>query len=351
MKTIHAIHYPCISPDSNPYNILLLNALNEQGITSRACNSIAMLYLVILRRRVSTVHFHWLNRAGGQISKKPAQLAWQTAIIFILLFARAFGIRTVWTVHDLEAHNLSNHGFVFYRSVAALVNSLIAHSPDAARIISSSYDVALSKVHCIPHGLYPRAFEVKAKKVADPRAGQAKLRLLYFGHISPYKGLDTFASALQVASKQLGEASPDVTIIGYLNSARYPKLSTQLTKAYDLRIISDFMDCDSLNRHLEEADLIVLPFRHTLTSGSLIYALSAGKPVLVSRIDSLAYYLSPSYSFLFEANNIASLAAQLVLICNDYSAYRLQCMGISARRFAMTLDWSVVAKQTSRLYY
>jgi beta-1,4-mannosyltransferase len=351
MNTIHAIHYPCIPPDSNPYNILLLNALNKRGINSRECNSMAVLYRVILRRRATTIHFHWLNRAGGQISKNPAKLSWQSAIVFILLFSRAFGIRTVWTVHDLEAHNSSNNTFTFYRLVATLVNSLIAHSPAAVKIVASSYDVDLSKVHFIPHGLYPNALEVKARKDADHRPGQTKLRLVYFGNISPYKGLDTFASALQVASKQLGDLSPDVTIIGNLNNSRYPKLSTQLAEANELRIISDFMDCDSLNRCLEEADLVVLPFRHTLTSGSLIYALSAGKPVLVSRIDSIAYYLSPSYSFIFEAGNVTALAAQLVQICNNYSTHRLQCMGVSARRFAMTLDWSVIAKKTSNLYY
>jgi len=350
MEMIHSIHYPCISSSSNPYNDLLINALNKRGISSQSCNSIVILCLAVLGRKVSTLHFHWLDRAGGQISIRPSKLAWQSTILGLLLFARAFNINTVWTVHDLKAHNSSNQRFFFYRLVASLVNSIIAHSPDAVDIISSAYDVSQAKVHFIPHGLYPRAFDVSSENILNAGPGLRKLRLVYFGHVSPYKGLDILASALQIASKRLGDQSPDVTIIGNLNSAKYPLLSKHLNECSDLKIISEFVDYDSLNKYLEKADLVVLPFRYTLTSGSLIYALSAGRPVLISHIDSLAYYLSPSFSFTFEPNSVISLADQLISICNNYSARKLRSMGLSARSFALTLDWDSVAKQTSELY-
>jgi beta-1,4-mannosyltransferase len=350
MKTIRSIHYPCISSSSNPYNDLLVDALNKQGISSQACNSIAILCLAVLGRKVSTVHFHWLDRAGGRFSIRTLKLAWQLTIICLLLFARIFNMNTVWTVHDLKAHNSGNQQFFFYRLVASLVNSLIGHSPNAVDSISSSYDVSQAKVHFIPHGLYPRAFDVSAENILNASPYSSKLRLIYFGHVSPYKGLDILASALQIASKRLGDQSPDITIIGNLNRSKYPLLAAQLGQCSNLKIISKFVDYDSLNKYLEKADLVVLPFRYTLTSGSLVYALSAGKPVLVSSIDSLAYYLSPSFSFTFEPNSAISLAEQLVLICNNYSARKLQSMGVLARRFAMTLDWDTVARQTSSLY-
>jgi beta-1,4-mannosyltransferase len=347
---IKSIHYPCIPQSSNPYNDLLVKALNDQGLPSQACNSILELAMAVLGRRASTIHFHWLCRAGGLLNLKPRKFVWQSSILLILVYSRLTRINTVWTVHDIVGHNSNRRQLLFYRLVASLVNSIIVHSPTAVDIISESYEIPRSKVSFIPHGNYPLAFDVDSQNSIGHESDQRNLRLVYFGHISPYKGLDVLALALQISYRQLGAKSPSVSIIGNLNTIKYSSLSSQLSLCNNLEIVSDFLDDDDLNQYLREADLIVLPFRYTFTSGSLIYALSAGKPVLTSRIDSLSYYLSPSFSFVCEPNSASSLADQIINICNHYSTIQLRAMGELARRFAMSLSWSSIAMKTSCLY-
>jgi beta-1,4-mannosyltransferase len=344
------IHYPCVPPHVNPYNNLLISSLNKIGIPSRPCNSIISLYKDIFFGQVSAVHFHWLDRAGGHFSGTPSKLLWQSSIIFIILVARLLNIRLVWTIHNLEAHNKAIKSYHFYHFVSILVNSLIAHSPYAIKLISATYDVKPNKITFIPHGLYPHAFALSSSSAIPRRQSSLALKLLYFGNISPYKGIDTFALALNHISQFLGDHNPQVSIVGRLNTVRFPDLLQQIKNCDNVSLISEFVDQSELNRFVADADLIVLPFLDTLTSGSLIYALSSAKPVLISDIQSLAFYLSPSYSFTFTPGNVDSLASKLSFICLNHSRETLQSMGQSARAFASTLDWHTIAIKTSKLY-
>jgi glycosyltransferase involved in cell wall biosynthesis len=342
-------HYPCISSDINPYNELLISALNAQGYPAYSCNSIAYLYSQFVHRKIAAIHFHWLDRAGGNLNLSPSKLSWQIAIILLLLISRLTGIKTVWTVHNLHTHNSSNQDVLFYRFVSALVGSLISHSPSTISSIASTYKVCSQKIQFIPHGNYPQAF---ASSILSPVPSDTtrRLRILYFGNISPYKGLDLLSLAIQAISKQLGDRTPDVTIVGSLNRTKYPLLAMQLHQCSNLNIVSGFVDNDELNQYLQNADFVVLPFRSSFTSGSLIYALSAGKPVLIPHFDSLSYYLSPTYSFTFSPGNLPSLISSLFSICTVHSPTSLQLMGKAARQFAQGLSWNVIAQETALLY-
>jgi beta-1,4-mannosyltransferase len=348
MKSV--LHYPCVSSANNPYNCLLISSLNKIGIQSKPCNSIVRLYTSIVMGDVVALHFHWLDRAGGALSAEPSEFLWQLSIIFIILLARLLQIKTVWTVHNLEAHNRSTKSPTFYNLVSQLVNSLVAHSPSAINLISATYDVSPDKIHFIPHGLYPQGFEIKQTPLDQITQNCQPLRLVYFGNISPYKGLDLLVLALEQISRTLGDLSPHVTIIGRIDTSRFPDLFQQLINCDNITIVTEFVENTNLNRYISDADLIILPFRDTLTSGSLIYALSSAKPVLISDISSLAYYLSPDYSFKFVSGSVDSLVAKLSFICRNYSRQSLQLMGQSARTFASTLDWDIIAISTSKLY-
>jgi glycosyltransferase involved in cell wall biosynthesis len=258
-------------------------------------------------------------------------------------------IKTVWTVHNINTHNSSSSVNTFYRVVSALVSSLITHSASGALTISNAYLVSKNKVYFIPHGCYPCAFDVKPF-LPNNFTPSSPLRMLYFGHVSPYKGLDLICSALHSLSERIGDLTPNVTIVGQFNSSKYPVLDQQLRSCSKIRLVPGFVDNHQLNRYLELADLVILPFRDTFTSGSLIYALSAGKPVLISDIDSLAFYLSPSFSFTFEAGNVTSLIHALDNISMAHSCQSLQIMGQSARHFAKTLDWNAIAYKTVDIY-
>jgi beta-1,4-mannosyltransferase len=346
---MNVFHYPCIPTEVNPYNHLLISALNDQGYNAYACYSIAYLYRQLLSRKVLAVHFHWLDRAGGHMNLVPSKFIWQFAILSLIITCRLAGIRTIWTIHNLHTHNSTEFGVFFYRLISILIDVIITHSPASIPIISATYQVRQDKVKFIPHGNYPQAFASRNFPTAQPPSS-GRLRFLYFGNISPYKGLDILASALQEISDKLGDLYPDITILGTLNTSKYPLLTTQLHECKNLTLVSGFVDDSILAKYLEEADIVVLPFRYTFTSGSLIYALSAGKPVLIPDLETIRYYLSPNFSFTFIPKSINSLTSVLLNICTTHSRSSLLPMGDAARTFAETLSWTSIARKTAFYY-
>jgi glycosyltransferase involved in cell wall biosynthesis len=343
-----SIHYPCIDPKFNPYNKLLIEALNFSGYQSESCNSITYLFLRVFSRSVSVVHFHWLDRAGGSFSLQPLKLFWQLSILILIVVTRLHNIKIVWTVHNINTHNSDSNALIFYKTVSVLVHTIISHSPSACQLISHAYHVKSEKVVFIPHGYYPMALSVKPRIYSDtPR--QQTLRIIYFGNLSPYKGLDTLISALNmICSPQ--KLQPIVTIVGGLNEHKYPTLLADLQSGPNVTVIPKFVDYSTLNSHLNNSDIVILPFKDTLTSGSLIYALTSGRPVIVSNISSLTYYLSPSFAFTFIPGDVMSLAHVLDKICTNSIKSDLGEMGRCAREFALSLDWTAIALQTVKLY-
>lgn len=344
-----SIHYPCAPALQNPYNDLLINALTSCGHSTKSCNSITLLIKYIISGRVSLIHFHWLDRGGSSFSTDPKLLSWQILLVIICLYARLIRIKLVWTIHNLTPHNSRTSSFFFYRIVSRIVNAIIVLSPSAVQTVARAYRIPDKKISFIPHGCYRNAFDVKPKH-RIPLELCSDIQLLYFGNISPYKGLDILADSLQELRERNDQIKPSITIIGKYEPAKYPQLVSKLQKLPDLIIIPGFVDDISLNQYLEQADIVILPFKDLLSSGSLIYALSAGKPVITSDIPSLDFYLDPSFSFRFKAGDVSSLANLIELIYTKISPNTLQLMGHSARNFAVSLNWTSIAKQTILLY-
>jgi beta-1,4-mannosyltransferase len=344
------IHYPCTSESANPYNYLLITALNNLGYQTIPCNSIWKLHRAVFLGNCSVVHFHWLDRASGSFSRKPRQLVWQLSIIIILFYTKLRRIPAVWTVHNLDAHNDSTYKYRFFRLISFLVSHLIVHSPEAMEIVAKSYHVSIDKLSFIPHGLYPKALTIQSSSSSSNITFPRPLRLMYFGNISPYKGVDILVAAFQQISKELGSKGPELYVIGTLDHSRYPEIVRDNVDISKLHVISGFTEEQTLAEYLAMCDLVVLPFRSTLTSGSLIYSLCAAKPVLVSNIRALNFYLSSSFSFTFNPGDHDSLAEQLTYICTHFSSSCLHLMGEQARKFSLTLDWESIARKTLKLY-
>ena len=119
---------------------------------------------------------------------------------------------------------------------------------------------------------------------------------LYFGYIKPYKGVEDLIQAfdaladdqaiLVIAGKPMDEAIRDE--IGALATGNR-RIRTHLAYIPD-EAIQDFF---------RAADIVVFPFQHTQTSGSLMLALTYGCPVIAPAIATLPEYLDGNSSILF----------------------------------------------------
>lgn len=139
--------------------------------------------------------------------------------------------------------------------------------------------------HTILHGDYRDWYS--AHSPGAPVSG----RLLYFGLIRPYKGIDVLVDAF----RQLGLGAPDdvgssataAVSLRIVGSPQSPELAQrlQLSAADDPRI--EFVLRHATDAELAEAigaaELVVLPYAEMHNSGAALLALSLDRPVLVPR--------------------------------------------------------------------
>jgi glycosyltransferase involved in cell wall biosynthesis len=189
----------------------------------------------------------------------------------------------VLTVHDTNPYNGAGSRLmrIGQAGVARDVDAVIVHTARAVRHMVSA-GVEPERLHQVPHGL----LNAPGKKTEIRVGSRDRIVLLQFGKIKPYKGVDVLLNALARVPSSL-RASLEVRIIGkpYLDTRPLENFVVKNGLEDCVRFRFEFIDDRELNRQLEEADAVVLPYREIDASGVAMTAIANGLPVLASAID------------------------------------------------------------------
>jgi len=271
---------------ANPYNALLADALQSQGARVRDLS-----YLRLAFGRVDVVHLHWPDLtflSGQRMSIVRARLLLFRAA---LRLARLRGARLVWTVHNLDAHERRATPALrarLHRLLVEELDGLLALSVSSLALARGRYpELAALPGFVTPHGHYRTAYDWSLER-GDARRllglpPEARL-IVTVGQLRPYKNT---AALLRAFAEVPGEDLA-LAVAGRPSSAELAEELRGLAAA-DPRVVLDlgFQDDDRMAAYLRAADLVVLPYRSVLISGSAILALSADRPVLVPALGSL----------------------------------------------------------------
>lgn len=340
----------------NPYQRLLAAALREEGVEVTLVDSWAE-RSPILRAwwsngRPGTVHLHWVHDFLGGGKGQPSRrnvfwFDWQLRAL------RWLGVRIVWTAHNLRSHGGTDdpRELEAYRRLVARSHAVIAHCQAARRAVIDEYgldDELAERIHVIEHGSYTTWYGVDG----DAAAARAALGLpadarvfAFVGSIRGYKGVADLVDAFM----RLHETGPRdrLLVCGRPGPRRIGKDIEQRAAA-DPRIVLrlERLDDAELTGVLRAADVVVLPFRDILTSGSAILAMSHGRPVIAPRLGCLPETIPPDAGILYDPEAPGALeAAMREVLSRDMDA-----MGRRARELADELRWGPVAARTAALY-
>jgi len=281
---LRAIVFP---RDANPYQELLYSRCRVRGMQvayageltgSRSLN-LVLLPLELLVRRLrgwNVLHLHWTYAFGLAGSRRFPFLHWVASAWFVVVLAtaRACGLRIAWT-----AHNVLQHQRVFHDDVA--MGRLLVRAADVVIVHSTAAERELTALLGHPARLAVIAHPPFALEFADGDGRPSgPLRLLFFGRLAAYKGVEDLLAAMREAGSSLDLR---LTVAGACDdrelAGRLAELSRPLGERVEMRLAH--VPEERLSGLLREHDLLVLPFRRTTTSGSALLGLGAGIAVAV----------------------------------------------------------------------
>jgi beta-1,4-mannosyltransferase len=187
----------------------------------------------------------------------------------------------------------------------------------------------------IPHGSYLGAYpdtltrEEARTRLGIPDAGPV---LLFLGAVRGYKGTDELVAAFHA----LPDPAARLLIAG---KPRGDGIAERLRAAVvadpRIRLHLGHVPDEELQVWLRAADVVTLPFRDILTSGSAILALSFGRPVVAPALGCLPETVPADAGILYDPDLPGALESAL----HRALAADLDIMGNAALARARELDW------------
>lgn len=212
------------------------------------------------------------------------------------------------------------------------------------------HSTARDKVRVIPHG----AADTRLGGQAADRDENAAPIILTWGLLGEGKGIEWGISAM--AQLRDIHPAPRYHIVGETHpkvlerdgevyrrglEAQARDLGVDDAVTFDAR----YLETSALSRLVQEADVILLPYdsREQVTSGVLVEAVAAGKPVISTGFPHAVELLSSGAGLLVERQNPDAIAAALRRVLTEPGlADRLAA---EADRLSPQLLWSAVAEQ------
>lgn len=239
-------------------------------------------YSRALRCRYQIVHAHWPERVLSALPSARSLLR-VVALLSVLVWQRMRGAKLVWTVHNLEHHELGGTlaADVFWRLFTPLVAGVISLTKVGRTAIAENFprlrDPAFAVV---PIGtyrdLYPAPPERAVSRAALGLPVDATV-VSYVGLIRPYKNVP----GLITAFRELPDDDVVLLVGGKpLKEAWGRKVESAAGGDPRVRLRLDFLPPEDLLHHLAAADLVVLPFLEMFNSSSALLALSFDRPIL-----------------------------------------------------------------------
>lgn len=262
---------------SNPYNSLLYAPMQRDGhsVVEYRLDRVAL-------SRWDVVHVHWPESVFNHTLFE----AWTTteSLLLALSAARRKGAKVLWTVHNLRAHERRHVAAEarFRERYFAQLDGIVSLSEAGLEAARATYprlrDV---RAWVVPHPHYRGRYPDTVTRAAARRAlglSESTRVLLNFGRVFEYKNLPALFDAVKHAPEQ------DWTVL-VAGRPRSSELAAQLRQAANtdgrIRLDFDFIDEDRVQNYFRAADLVVLPYREILNSGTALLALSFDRPVLL----------------------------------------------------------------------
>jgi glycosyltransferase involved in cell wall biosynthesis len=276
---------------------------------------------------------------------------------FVLDFVGTLTKPVVTTLHTVPRNPSARQRAVLVGLIGASAASVVM-SQSAARLLTRVYGIAPNLLEVVPHGV-PNLLLVEPDSV-KPRLGLAPGPvILSFGLLGPGKGYETVIEAMpsvvdaDPAARYvvLGATHPELLRReGEAYRTRLMRLADALGVSADMLFVDRYVSRTELGTWLEAADIFVTPYpnREQIVSGTLAYAMSAGKAVVSTPYPYAVEMLEAGRGRLVAEGSASDFAEVLVELVRDPVTRRQ--LGRRAYDFSRAMIWPVVGARYARIF-
>lgn len=320
-------------------NITVLQSLSPPDGTTRYVNQVVdgapeavtmrfFSWRTALLGRYDIFHVHWpelLIRAPRPLKARLRR----GALYALLLRTRLQRIPIVRTAHNLTPHEVGHD------AETRALDALDARTALVIRLNPTTPVEPESRAVTILHGHYRDRFS------GMPRPDSVPGRILYFGLIRPYKGVETLLQAFRA----LPDSALALRIVGRPSNGLGEVITTAAAQDARISSVLRFVSDQELVVEVGGAELVVLPYREMHNSGVLLVTLSLDRPVLVPSTPSnlaLADEVGPDWIYLYEGELTPETLRQTL--------ERMRAAGSRPRPRLDDRDWTTLGLQSYRTY-
>jgi glycosyltransferase involved in cell wall biosynthesis len=276
---------------------------------------------------------------------------------FVLDFVRALSKPVVATLHTVPQNPSARQRAILVGLIDASAASVVM-SQSASRLLTRVYGIAPNQLDVVPHGV--PSLPLVAPDTIKLRLGLAPGPvILSFGLLGPGKGYETVIEAMpsvidaDPAARYvvLGATHPELLRSeGEAYRTRLMRLAEALGVSANVLFVDRYVTRTELGTWLKAADIFVTPYpnRDQIVSGTLAYAMSAGKAVVSTPYPYAVEMLEAGRGRLVAAGSTSDFAEVLSELLRDPEARRQ--LGRRAYDFSRTMIWPEVGAQYSRIF-
>jgi glycosyltransferase involved in cell wall biosynthesis len=272
---------------------------------------------------------------------------------FLSLLEKPFVIRfhTVLPTPD-------NKRLKIVQQICMLADKIIVMTKNSARLLEQDYNIASDKLIIIPHGTHTVS-TVPVPALKSKYKLNDKLVLCTFGLLSPNKGIEKGILAMKAISERFPEAM--YVVLGQT----HPNLKAQEGEKYreylqqlinenglqnNVRLVNEYVPVKMLMEYLALTDIYLFTSKdpHQAVSGTFLYAMSAGCPIISNSFVLAKEMLDESTGIILQTDKEEELAMEAIALLENEPLRRQ--MGQQA--FTQTRDttWTKVSRKHTTLF-
>lgn len=279
-------------------------------------------------------------------------------------YYKLLGKRVVLTVHNVNTEKRDNKDSALNRFTLriqyGLADHLFVHTEKMKQELISEFGVQAARISVIPLGINNFAPQTDLSP-AEAKRGlgirESEKAILFFGRITPYKGLEILVEAFQKGLppadnyRLIIAGRPEETTEGEYWVPIREALREDIRKGRVLLRAEHIPDAET-EVYFKAADVLALPYRDIYQSGILFLGYSFGLPSLAANVGSLKDEMVEGRTgFLFKPEDPTDLARVIERyfasdLYRDLSQRRPEIQDYARKGH----DWNIVGQATIDVY-